>query len=142
MPAVLDENAIPSWVDDFGSSRLRKAKLKGYLKESLGVYRSERLKLERPEWKFLRIEHLTHSQLTETLKKISNPSEDALDALIDADERYGEEKNPVVLRHWFDKEVGKSIEILVQPFLGRTAGIDVVDYLKWLNPDYQSETGD
>lgn len=132
MPAVLHTEAMVSWVLDFGSARLHMAHQTGYLQECIGVYRSERLARERPKWKFMNLESMTSSQQKQRFTKIHNPSEAALKALIDARERYDEEGNSILLKNWYAPEQDERSELLVQTFLGRTAGIDVPDYHRWL----------
>lgn len=67
------------WVRGSGSSRLIKALDAGLLKDSMGVYRDERLRLERPGWKWL-------VEKDQPIKPIVNPNEEDLDALIEARE--------------------------------------------------------
>jgi hypothetical protein len=78
--AELDE--AERWVHENGSSRLRKALETNLLRSAMGVYRDERLAQERPrgEWCWLPPDL--------ELKSIVNPSEEALDALLAARDRY------------------------------------------------------
>lgn len=130
MPAGMNNDEMREWVAEFGSSRLRKALATGFLDVSDGVYKQERLKKDRPNWRFLALEKLNNNELRKTFVDIHAPSESALDAYIDATERYAEEDWPVNLMHWYEGD--QKTELLVQVFLGRKAGIDVPDYHRWL----------
>lgn len=65
--------AARAWVQEFGSTRLKKAAALGLLGNSLSVYRDERLALEHPGWKWL--------DNSLRVKRVINPNEHALDLL-------------------------------------------------------------
>lgn len=133
MPAMQSSTAMNAWVDEFGSPRLQKAKVAGFLEHSVGVYRQERLALDRPGWKYVNLEQLSTSDQKRKYCDINCPTEGALDAYLDATERYATEAWRVMLKTWYDlDEANTSTEILTQTFLGRLAGIDVANYLKWM----------
>jgi hypothetical protein len=63
-----------AWIPTFGSSRLRKALDARMLEASLGIYRDERLAVERPGWFW--------TTSSDEIKGIVNPSEESFDALL------------------------------------------------------------
>jgi hypothetical protein len=65
-----------AWVAEHGSSRLKKCSESGMLDSCMGIYRDERLALERPGWQW------DSNRLDDS--EIHNPSEAALDALLEA----------------------------------------------------------
>lgn len=127
MPAEFDDLHMVTWVDDFGSDRLKKAKLARMLDDCRGVYRAERLEYERPGWDYLDVERIKPTELKARLTKPNNPDEDELDALLLARKEFGDD---VLLRRW-ETECGggKFARILVENFLGRQAYITVEKYL-------------
>jgi sulfur transfer protein SufE len=75
---------ITSWIQEHGSPRLKKAVGAGLLSQIRGAYRSERLEIELPEWMFLSEEEQDH------IKERLNPSEDEIDAFVEAKKKWPE----------------------------------------------------
>jgi hypothetical protein len=96
-----------SWAHEHGSQRLRKALAAELMDSSLGVYRDERLAFEHPEWGWL-----DHDMVSD-LKSINNPSELALDALLEA-----REWDPSAQLKWLNTQQG-GVAIVVASFLDR-----------------------
>lgn len=71
---------MESWVDQYGSTRLKKCKSVGMLADCVGIYRAERLEREIPgaRWDGDKYED----------DHVNNPSEAALDKLIELRNRY------------------------------------------------------
>jgi hypothetical protein len=105
---------MEKWVQDHGSSRLRKAALAGLLHTCQAIYREERITLERPGWSFL---------VDVQVKDIRNPSEVILDALLDARELW-----PTVDLVWLQPTELPGEAWLVDDFCGRRIGIAVDDF--------------
>jgi hypothetical protein len=75
---------IAAWIKEHGSPRLKKAVEAGILWQIRGAYRSERLAIELPGWMFLSDEKQDH--ISDRL----NPSENEIDAFIEAKKRWPE----------------------------------------------------
>ena len=91
------------WIEEHGSSRLKKAVMVGMLEQSMGVYFTERLEKEMPGWEFARPGVFNHFKA---------PTEKALDELIEA-----LQSNLLVELKW---HVRQSSAALVSQFLGKT----------------------
>jgi hypothetical protein len=117
------------WVLEHGSDRLKKAHQAGMLTLCQGVYRSERLSLERPGWEYLPLENMTNAAIRRQFVDVHNPSEVALDAYLHAEEFYEKPNWPVFLKRWYEADSGEPMEIIVQRFLGRKAFITAQDYV-------------
>lgn len=127
MPAEFDDAEVQPWVMAHGSERLLKARQAHLLDASKGVYRAERLAMERPGWNYLDLENLTHKERKDRYTEVSNPTEDELDALLHAREVYSPE---ITIKRWRQVSHFHGHEgVLVERFLGRTAYISVKDYL-------------
>jgi hypothetical protein len=97
-----------AWAVEHGSSRLQKAVAAGLVDSSLGVYRDERLAFDHPGWHWIEDEKLSR------LKAINNPSECALDALLDA-----RAWDPEARMHWLDRG-----PVVVATFIDRWIYLD------------------
>lgn len=129
MPAQFSIADAAVWVDEFGSTRLQKAKALGLLSASKGVYRAERLAKERPGWEFLGDECWTTRERNERIKPILNPTEEALDALGHALAQGELEKGVRLSLAWFITDENRREEWLTATsFLGRLIGISVWRY--------------
>lgn len=115
----LDLTEMEKWVQDHGSPRLKKSYAAGLLPVSKGVYRSERLALERPGWRFFADkEPFRFSQIV-------NPHEDGLDALLDARDDW-----PTTRLVWLQPKDAPGEAWLMDDYLGRQIGIAVTDYFE------------
>jgi len=113
----MDPTDMEKWVRDLGSRRLMKAADAGLLDACHTLYRNERLHLERPGWAFL------DETIRKQIKGIRNPSEENLDALLDARMEW-----PTVELVWVQAKYGTGEAWLTDDFLGRRIGISVADY--------------
>jgi hypothetical protein len=79
---------MKGWAAEFGSTRLQKAIALGF--EAKGIYRAERLAAERPDWYYVTCDGTWDAAIRRAVgDKPVNPSEKALDVLVDAREVYG-----------------------------------------------------
>jgi hypothetical protein len=98
------------WVRAKGSARLQKALELDLLRDSMGVYRAERLAIERRGWRWL-------DKQGDVLRPIHNPSEEALDLLAEA--RLLDEEARLVWLAESPVEYEKAGPVVRSTFLGR-----------------------
>jgi hypothetical protein len=114
------------WAARHGSSRLKKAAVAGVIGESLGIYRDERLRAERPGWMWVAGEE------AKGFKPAINPSEEALETLLRAREQIDHEAQLLF-------QPREKAAIVVATFLGRriwqeAEGVDENGWLEdWLD---------
>jgi hypothetical protein len=114
------------WAARHGSSRLRKAAVAGVIGESLGIYRDERLRAERPGWMWVAGDE------AKALRPAINPSDEALETLLRARDQVDPDAR--LLFHPKEKAV-----VVLATFLGRgiwqeAEGVDENHWLEdWLD---------
>lgn len=102
-----EEAEALEWATTFGSSRLKMAVEAGILDQSLGIYRDERLRRDRPGWMW--VAESDRKELNRN--RAVNPAESSIRALLDAKQF---DPNAYLSFH-----TGSRVQVLVASYLGR-----------------------